>query len=264
MSDEVPAIIVDTPQGSFYVDPRDQGVGAKLREYHQYSLLELETLCGLSREDSEVLLVGAHIGSLAVPWSRRVGHMEAIEANPDTFRLLEKNLQRNGCLNVVAHNVAASDTTAPIEFVLNTDNSGGSKRMPIVKDPLYFYDHPEVVQVKTAVLDELFPDRTFDVILLDIEGSEVFALRGMPRLLSRASYVVVEFVPHHLSHVAGIGIEEFLAPLQGYQTMVVQSLRKVVYADEFVPFLQSMLDAGQADAGIIFARARMAAVFQEY
>jgi hypothetical protein len=50
---------------------------------------------------------------------------------------------------------------------------------------------------------------TFATIVMDIEGSEYFALKGMPRLLAGAQRLFVEFLPHHLRNVAGIDSDAF-------------------------------------------------------
>ena len=71
-------------------------------------------------------MVGAHIGTLVVPLARHAAHVMAIEANPDTFELLNLNLLLNGCANVEALQLAAGEREGEIEFVQNTSNSGGS------------------------------------------------------------------------------------------------------------------------------------------
>jgi tRNA G37 N-methylase Trm5 len=44
---------------------------------------------------SDVLIVGAHIGTLAIPISRLAKHVDAIEANPETFKFLSLNVAMN-------------------------------------------------------------------------------------------------------------------------------------------------------------------------
>jgi len=253
--------VFETQQGTFCLSPADQGVSRELRESGQYGVRELVNLKNFVNRQSSVLLIGAHVGALVVPLSKSVGGIDAIEANPNTFKLLEINLRLNNCQNVTAHNVAANDTGAAVEFVLNTVNSGGSKRMPLVREKIYFYDNPKVVKVPSAVLDELFVDRVFDLIFMDIEGSEYFAMKGMPKLLSRAGGLVTEFIPHHLKNVAGIGVADFLLPLSEFQTLIVPTLQKVVHQPDFHAVLQSMMDRGLADDGIAFLKTRTEVTF---
>ena len=144
---------------------------------------------------SRVLVVGTHMGSLAIAASKHCSQLTAIEANPKTFRLLELNLLINGCNNVHAINIAASDKFEHVEFVMSRANSGGSKRVPLLRDYAYFYDSPEIIKVPAGPLDDVLAGQTFDVILMDVEGSEYFALRGMQTLLASAQVLFVEFVP---------------------------------------------------------------------
>jgi FkbM family methyltransferase len=263
MTASILGVVVETNQGVFCVSTQDRGVGASLRETANYGERELALLKTLTNSDSSVLMVGAHVGALVVPLSRHVLSIDALEANPLTFRLLEMNLRLNDCGNVLAHQVAASDSDQPIEFVLNVDNSGGSKRMPIVRDPRYFSDDPAVVRVNAARLDELFAGRFFDLIFMDIEGSEYFAMQGMPRLLEAASAVITEFVPHHLRNVAGIGVKEFHAPLASFQTLVVPGLRVSVHGPDIHTMLERMMEYEHEDEAIAFIKERIDAPFPD-
>jgi FkbM family methyltransferase len=247
-------VVYDTPQGIFCLDPRDRFVGASLVKTGQYGTHELERLFNLISEQDHVLLVGAHIGAVMVPLSKRVASVVAIEANPDTYRLLEINRLLNACSNVEIFHAAANHQAGDLEFVMNTVNSGGSKRMPLYRDQAYFYDNPEVRRVPAVVLDDLLRGRQFDLVFMDIEGSEYFAMQGMKELLSHARVVVTEFIPHHLTRVAGIGVGEFLDQLRQFQTMIVPSMTCCFHAPDFERILTDMCARGQGDEGIIFLR----------
>ena len=53
-----------------------------------------------------------------------------------------------------------------------------------MRDYAYFYDSPEIIKVPAGPLDDVLAGQTFDVILMDVDGSEYFALRGMQTLLA--------------------------------------------------------------------------------
>jgi len=195
--------------------------------------------------------------------SKRVAWLTAIEANPYTFKLLEMNVRINDCANMDIHHVAANDVGGEIEFVCNTVNSGGSKRMPLRRETPYFDDEPEVLMVPAARLDGLLAGRQYDLVFMDIEGSEVFAMRGMPRILAGAATVVTEFVPHHLQCVAGITVAQFLEPLRDFQTLIVPSRGECVHGDEIQPLLEYMCNHGENDEGIAFLRDRAEANFED-
>ena len=56
---------------------------------------------------------------------------------------------------------------------MNSVNSGGSKRVPINNEFMYRYDDPEVIEVEAESLDVLLEGKTYDLILLDIEGQNI-------------------------------------------------------------------------------------------
>jgi FkbM family methyltransferase len=261
MSSEVLGTVVETRQGVFCVDPDDQFVSKSLLERGEYGQDEITRVANFLRPSSRMLLVGAHIGSLLVPLSKRVESIVGVEANPRTFKRLRLNALMNQCHNARLFNYAASDSSGSIEFVMNTANSGASKRMPLVKNEIYFHDKPEVTSVPSVALDDLLPHELFDLVFMDIEGSEFFAMRGMPRILAHAKVVFSEFYPFMVREVAGADVESFLEPLADFNTLVVPSLRKAVHKEGFRATLQDMFDHNHCDNGIVFLKERATITF---
>ena len=249
------ALLVRSDNGVFLVDAEDMAVGRHLARYGEYGTAELKRLLSVVTEQATVLIVGAHVGTLAVPVSKHCRNLIAIEANPRTFRLLHENLRLNGCKNVRALNIAANDRNEEIRFVLSRTNSGGSKRMPLVQNYAYFHDSPEVVPVEAHPLDEVLGDSPIDIILMDIEGSEYFALGGMQRILSRSSVLFMEFIPHHLRNVSGVSVDQLLGRIRPhFSTMFVPSQEITASRDRFGEVLQTMYDREQSDEGIVFKK----------
>lgn len=251
----IKGVVVETEQGWFCLDPEEQFVSKSLLESGASGLGEIELARQFCSADSRVLVVGAHIGTIAIPLARSCEELVAIEANPQTYEFLELNVAMNRGFNILTHNVAAAEREGPVEFVMNTVNSGGSKRMPLHRDHIYFYDNPRVVSVPGARLDDLLPGERFDLLFMDIEGSEHSAFLGMPRILAAANTLIVEFLPHHLSRVAGVTVETFLEPLSGhFSSLTVPSTGQRAGRKEFLGLLQRMFHNNQGDAGIIFQK----------
>ena len=230
LGNNIKAIITNSENGLFAVDPEDLEVGQKLRS-GGFGIEELERLKLLINNKSKVLIVGTHIGSLAIPLSRHCKEITAIEANPKTFQLLEINLQ----------------------FLLNTVNSGGSKRKPKKSNFLYEYDNPEVIELESHSLDEYLNHHDYELILLDIEGSEYFAMKGMKDILSNCKTLVVEFLPHHLKNVADINVDTFISVLPGHFTKFQLPDNKQEHKiSELKTVLQKMYDSNIGEDGIIF------------
>lgn len=254
LTKNVSAFVVKTEQGIFAVDPRDISVGRALLRSGQYGLDEVGRIVELAGAQGRVLFVGTHVGAIAIPVSKAVANVVAVEANPNTFKLLEYNKLLNNCNNLDLLEMAAGEKSGEIEFLLNTANSGGSKRVPSVKKINYFYDNPEVVKVKLRSLDQELKE-AFDLILMDIEGSEYFALKGMGRLLSSANYLVVEFIPDHLRSVANVSPDEFIGLIEPhFNSLYIPSLDITVPKRDFGKKLNEMYAVNLSDNGIVFSK----------
>ena len=247
-------ILVESEAGLFVVDPEDNSVSAVLLHHGEYARDEVELARAFLR-GGDVLVVGSHIGAHVVALSRHAEALVAIEANPNTFKFLTANIRLNGRDNVQVHNVAAGEGEGRIRFVLNRENSGGSKRMPNAQHVHYFYDNPDVVEVDMVALDALVGPRAFDLILMDIEGSEYFALKGMPGILEKAGALAVEFLPHHLADVAGVTPEQFVEPLlDHFAWLYLPRHRLVVPRPMIVAKMREMYDAGDGHDLIVFCK----------
>jgi FkbM family methyltransferase len=214
-------VLYDTRNGLIICPPYDDAFSQHLssrRGDHGYDSAGIEALLQLIDEDSRVLVVGAHLGLLAIPLAKKAAACVAIEANPETFRLLELNRALNGLSNVQTFNVAAGERAGDVDFVMSRANSGGAKRAPKHKDWIYYSDAPTTTSVKMVALDALLPDEVFELIVMDIEGSEYFALQGMQRLLASCKHLQIEYLPHHIDRVAGVTDSDLLAVLSPHFT----------------------------------------------
>ena len=101
-------------------------------------------------------------------------------------------------------------------------------------------------------------DEEFDLVVMDLEGSEYFALRGMRRILAGAKHLIVEFLPHHLSSVAGVSVDDFVAEIEPFfDELFIPSLKIRVGKDAFLSELSKMFQVGAWDDGIVFSKLEM-------
>lgn len=199
--------------------------------------------------------MGAHIGALAIPISKLCKKVVAIEANPNTYELLTKNITLNATSNCHAINIAASNKEGTIQFLLNRSNSGGSKRVPKNKEYMYYYDNPEEISVNAFSLDEYLDDHEFDIVVMDIEGSEYFALQGMQEILSKTKLLAIEFLPHHLRNVSGVTVAQFLSVIEPhFSRLTIPTKNITVETKSFISSLSDMYDCEQEDEAIIFQK----------
>ncbi|WP_319420254.1 FkbM family methyltransferase [Pleurocapsa sp. FMAR1] len=251
------AVLARTDSGIFAVDPEDLAVGRSLLRHGNWCNEEYAQISQYVSNHSSVLFVGAHIGSLVVPIAKNCGKVVAIEANPNTFELLKINITLNQLNNCELLNVAANDKVESLPFLLNKLNSGGSKREPKVKKEMYYYDNPDYVKVEAVPLDDRLNASCYDLIVMDIEGSEYFALKGMQRILSCSKILQIEFVPHHLKYVSGVGVDDYLGLISPYfDRLYIPSKKITIGKSEFEATLTTMFNKNEEDDGIIFQKTR--------
>ncbi|MEL7239106.1 MAG: FkbM family methyltransferase, partial [Planctomycetota bacterium] len=134
---------------------------------------------------------GANIGYFSLRVAQLVGpagRVHAFEPDPVNRQRLLDNLDRNGLIDrVTVHAVALSEEQATLTFHRPADNTsrnhGESGRFPANDGETVAFD------VKAERLDTIVTSA--DVMKMDIEGSEVHALRGATKLLATSPPKIV-------------------------------------------------------------------------
>jgi len=250
-------ILVNGVEGLFLVAPDDMYVGRHLRKTGCYQRKELSKLGQYITEKSEILVVGAHIGSIGIPLAMKAKSAIFVEPNPSSFRLLQLNVLLNDLKNVRLHNCAVGASEKKIFMLDSKLNSGGSKRLPNTPRYEYTFDNPAVIEVPQVRLDTLVSDRIeFDLAVIDIEGSETSAFRGMSGIFNKIRCLVVEFNPEHIRFVAGESVESSFGQVLEYFDQMEAPL-----AGEFVVGRVSILTALEkfvarkhCEDGLIFSK----------
>jgi FkbM family methyltransferase len=154
-----------------------------------------------------------------IPLSKKAKQVIAYEANPEIFPLLQANVMLNKCKNITVFNYAVGDDKKEVEFYLNRVNSGGSKIKPKIDQYMYHFDNPKTQVLSMICLDDHIEQEQLpspDVVVMDIEGSEYYALKGMKNTLKNVNCLHIEYIPHHLKNVAGVSNQQFLECLLPY------------------------------------------------
>ena len=90
-------------------------------------------------------------------------------------------------------------------------------------------------------------------VLIDIEGSEYFAMQGMTSILGQTKTLIVEFLPHHITNVAGVSLDDFLAQVPEHFTKLTVPTKNATYdRGEGMDVLKRMFVAGEGDDGVVF------------
>jgi FkbM family methyltransferase len=156
-----------------------------------YEAAEIATMCALLRPGDTVLDVGANIGVHSMHLSRAVGPtgiVHAFEPDPANVKLLRRNLERNGCANVVVHPYGLAAEGGAHTLFLCRGNKG--------LQSLVRMEHSTseiTIDLRRAadVLSGVAPR----AMKLDVEGAEALVLDGFDEW---PATVVFEFVPAQL------------------------------------------------------------------
>jgi len=160
-----------------------------------------------------VVDLGAALGYytlLAIRGTGPTGHVYAFEPHPESFRLLRLNTARANSTNVTLINAAVTDKEGTIPLYLSTSNplahSLGSGRTS-----------NNYINVRTISLDRYMKNTKVDVVKMNIEGSELLALKGMRNIIEQNPNLkmIVELDPKALRGMA-TSPQEYLDALSYY------------------------------------------------
>jgi FkbM family methyltransferase len=143
-------------------------------------------------ESNSVLVdVGANIGFLTVPLTRKASRVIAIEASPKVQPYLRQNVQLNGLSNVTIVECAASlpgNSSVPL-YIPPMSHFGMASTAP------QFGVEP--VSVPASPLDTILDTlgvSDVTAMKVDVEGYEAHVFLGASKLLSRGTAIVFEFL----------------------------------------------------------------------
>ena len=214
----------------------------------------------LVRPGERAVDVGAQKGFFTLLLARAVGDtgaVLAIEADPAALELLQEHCERNSVSVMrIADSAVGEREGDEITFLLS-DQIGWSSRFP---NPMQAAHVRRSLTLRTRTVDALVAERLDDIaspialVKIDVEGSELRVLTGMPALLREHTPIL--WMEINESSIAAAGatpgeIEELLAPF-GYR----------FYLPDYEPGLfggarvwytayQHLVDVGRAEFDIV-------------
>lgn len=132
-------------------------------------------------EGGVFLDVGAHVGLWALNLADKASMVFAVEANPNTYAVLNENIEANRDrlkARILTQNIAAWDRYEPLMLVDENDKTtGGSTRCIEAPGDL-------AAPAQGMPLDDvLLSGVKVDLVKIDVEGAEARVLKGMRRRL---------------------------------------------------------------------------------
>lgn len=187
--------------------------------YCPYNMVEYVSL--ISREENilsrfnpqlgeTVIDIGAHLGRYSIIGSKRVGNggtVVSIEANPDVYSILTRNISLNNLDNVHTLNNAAFSKQTKIKFYKGeSDNMQNNQFGTVMTDIDNFSEKQldEYVEVNAVTVDSILFEQRLDIhkikwIKIDVEGAEYEVVKGCKNLLSASNKLAILVEIHNLS-----------------------------------------------------------------
>ncbi|HXB53140.1 MAG TPA: FkbM family methyltransferase [Vicinamibacteria bacterium] len=224
-------VVIDPASKDAFTVAYAAGAGPLLNE----TLVRL--MLDLVRAGDVVVDLGAHLGSFALPAAAVGCRVLAVEAAPQSAALLQASATRNGFRNLKVIQAAAAAAPGSLEFCPRGPH--GHVATPLIPLP--------TIAVPAVTVDELLLELGWGPVAfvkMDIEGSEIGALRGMSRVLGSqdAPSILYESNGHTLAF-QGATPEHLRVELEsrGYQSWLVEPRRLVrLVGTEFQP--QTLVD----------------------
>jgi len=137
--------------------------------------------------------IGAHVGKYTIPASRDAARVIAIEAYPDNYHRLVRNVGLNNAENIDAVNKAAWHREETLKFHVGDFSGHGS-----LKEGLPDRRYTGTIQVQAEATDTILRSLNVprvDWVKIDVEGAELEVLHGLKETLeAHRARIVVELM----------------------------------------------------------------------
>lgn len=161
----------------FLIDKSCRSAALEYLTFGEYERKELNFLLSIIKDGDSILDIGAHIGWYSLIFGKQFlnSKIYAFEPVDKTFQLLSNNVAMNNLSNIIIQNYGLWDKNDLIKFNFF---EGGA----VLSSPANLIDHQtslKTCQVRT--MDQAVKDLKIDkvdIIKCDIEGCELFALKG--------------------------------------------------------------------------------------
>lgn len=174
----------------YFVNPLDAVVSKSLRNGHYWETFMHKYFKKYSDDQGIALDIGANIGTHSIILSDLFAKVHAFECQSQVFSILSKNKEINNCHNLILHNIGLGEGYST-QYLNKFDSSnpyniGG---VSIVKDKKSNQALGE--QVDIIPLDSMEFDLPIRFIKMDVEGYELFVLKGAHKTISKHLPVII-------------------------------------------------------------------------
>lgn len=182
-------VVVKSPHGIIFL--ARIGYEDLVRFLFSHVLAKWEPINEIDIDSNQIFIdIGANVGYYSLKFSSIIGKdgkIIAIEPDPDTFDILNKNYQLNNFQNIESLNLAISEKDGFLNLFRNEKHSGTSSLFSNS-------NNDDSIKIPTKTLDNLLENRfnKIDLIKIDTEGSELSILKGATNILKITNKILIE------------------------------------------------------------------------
>lgn len=204
----------------FYINANSDSSSAYILEPSEEYTLDLfkNTII----HGSVVLDIGAQFGIFSLIAAQQLGNngkVYAFEPVQSNYQLLKRSIHLNQYANVIqAVPKAVGNKPGTVQFFVYE-----------ASDSHAMYQHPtakvkEIISIECITIDDFLEGQSVNVIKMDIEGNEPYALEGMTKTILKSDNLTlfIEYAPDYLRR-AGVEPDQYLNQLQtlGFEVQVI-------------------------------------------
>ena len=182
---------VSGKHGKFSFCHYDEYIGFALREYGEFSEVELSVMSKFINEGDFVFDIGANIGAFTVPFSKNVGRYGKVfsfEPQKFIYKLLSKNISLNNLKNVICFNNAVGVKNSFLELDhIDYSEVGNFGGVSFKYDNSTFtkFASKEKYKVSSTKLDNFLYLKKCNFIKMDVELMEMDVLKGGEKFIKK-------------------------------------------------------------------------------
>jgi FkbM family methyltransferase len=176
-----------------------------------------------------VLDIGAHVGYYTLQAAARVGsegQVHSFEPISSSFEKLSRNIAINGFGNAMANRYIVHERSGQMSIIVGDRRNPGGSSLPSIDES----DGAPQEIVDSITIDEYAERnglREVHLAKIDVEGSELYVLKGMKNLLQRSNpKILIEFsegalqahgssAPELLDFMRGLGFHPYAITTTG-------------------------------------------------
>ena len=180
--------------GTFIHFQNDDPIGSCLHYYGEWAQQEMDLFDQILNQQSNVIDVGANIGTHTVYFSQKCnqGNIISIEPQIYIFEMLATNIIVNGCYNTIPIHAGVSDKQGK-ERIININPFSNQQKVNYGEFKLELGSESGL-DTNIITLDQFIHMPKFNLLKIDVEGLEISVLNGAKKLIKQhRPFIYLEF-----------------------------------------------------------------------